>query len=244
MELENEASVRMAAEARVKLLLERLVTAQEEERRRLARNLHDHMGQQLTALNLTLDSVAEDMNMPPALRARLSTAQDIVKRLDKDVDLLAWDLRPAALDLGLPAALSDLVRQWSAATQVTGEFHQSELHDVRLPAHAEANVYRIVQEALTNVAKHAGASHVSVLLEQRRDDLAVIVEDDGRGFDPDKAIASHGLHSGMGLLSMQERAAQFDGTIELESSPGQGTTVFVRVPLAAVPDDTATANLT
>jgi PAS domain S-box-containing protein len=229
-DLQREFSERVAAEARVKLLLERLVTAQEEERRRIARNLHDHLGQQLTALRLTLDTVLQDRRLSTEARQRLSIADDLVKRLDKEVDLLAWDLRPAVLDLGLGAALADLVRRWSVATDVSAEFHQTAPRGARLQPLAEANINRMVQEALNNVAKHANATQVSVLLEISSEDVAVIIEDNGRGFNPDRASDAPSRHSGMGLLGMRERAAQFEGSVQIESSPGQGTTVFVRVP--------------
>jgi PAS domain S-box-containing protein len=237
-ELERQIKERIAAESHVKMLLERLVTAQEEERQRLARNLHDHMGQQLTALSLTLNSVKEDDALPAPLRSRVTTALDIVSRLDKDVDVLAWDLRPASLDLGLAAALADLIQQWTAATDIAAEFHQASSAEIRLPPRAEANIYRIVQEALNNIAKHAGAEHVSVLFELRADDATVIIEDNGRGFDPELTNGSGSRHPGMGLLGMRERAAQFDGSVQIESAPGHGTTVFVRIPTPAAANAT------
>ncbi len=224
---------RTAAESRVKALLERLVTAQEEERRRIARNLHDHLGQQLTALRLTLDSISRDQSMPARLNGRLEQIQDIVSKMDRDVDLLAWDLRPVSLDeSGLPAALSDLVRQWTSVSQVPAEFHQTTPAGFRLADETESNIYRIVQEALNNIAKHAGATHVSVLLEHRGHDAAVIIEDNGRGFDPETAFTSRDRRSMMGLLGMRERAALIDGDVQFESAPGRGTTVFVRVPIS------------
>ena len=215
---------------RVKTLLERLVTAQEEERRRIARNLHDHLGQQLTALRLTLDAISHDESLSEALRPRLALAEQIVSKMDRDVDLLAWDLRPDMLgDVGLPAALAELVKQWTTVSQVPAEFHLSTTDDFRLPAEIESNVYRIVQEALNNIAKHASATQVSILFEHRGTEAAVIVEDNGRGFDPDLAFRSR--ERVMGLLGMRERAALIDGDVQFESKPGQGTTVFVRVPI-------------
>ena len=228
----REVVERTLAEARIKALLERVVTAQEEERRRIARNLHDHLGQQLTALRLTLEAIDTDAGTPRALRGRLDQLQGIVSKMDRDVDLLAWDLRPVALDdAGLPAALADLVSQWSSVSQVPAEFHQSMPAGFRLPEEIESNLYRIVQEALNNIAKHAAATRVSVLLEHRGDEAAVIIEDDGRGFDPDAAFASRERHTMMGLLGMRERAALIDGDVQIESAAGHGTTVFVRIPV-------------
>jgi len=237
-ELSTEVNERIAAETRVKALLQRLVTAQEEERRRIARNLHDHLGQQLTALSLTLSSLKDAAAVPTEVRERIDRAEQIVARLDRDVDLLAWDLRPLTLDLGLATAIGDLVRQWTAVTEVAAEVHQSSPAEIKLDAEAEANVYRIVQEALNNVAKHANATHVSVLLEQRADAATVIVEDDGRGFDAELAARSQSHHSGMGLIGMHERAALFDGSVQIESAPGEGTTIFIRIPIKAAKQST------
>lgn len=229
-ELTTEVGERIAAEARIKSLLERLVTAQEEERSRIARNLHDHLGQQLTALRLTLSTLRDEDSLSHEARERMEMAEKMVARLDHDVDLLAWDLRPITLDLGLSQAIGELVRQWTAMTEIPAEVHQSTPTDLHLDPRAEANVYRIVQEALNNISKHADATHVSVLLEQRTNEALVIIEDNGRGFDPERAAQSQHQHAGMGLLGMRERAALFDGTVQIESAPGQGTTVFVRIP--------------
>jgi PAS domain S-box-containing protein len=228
----REIGVRASTEERIKILLERLVTAQEEERRRIARNLHDHLGQQLTALRLTLDTIKSGDSTPPDVREKIELVDKMVTKLDKDVDLLAWDLRPATLDdMGLGAALADLVRQWAMVTAVPAEFHQAVPTELRLAPKAESNVYRIVQEALNNIAKHARAKHVSVMIEHHGQEAAVIIEDDGRGFDPELSMKSNDRHSGMGLIGMRERAALIDGNVEIESKPGHGTTVFVRVPI-------------
>ncbi len=233
--LAHEVTVRAAAEERIKALLERVVTAQEEERRRIARNLHDHLGQQLTALRLTLDAIVHDAGLPDELHARVAAADKIVARMDRDVDVLAWDLRPAALDdIGLTEALDDLVRQWSTISQVAAEFHNSAAEPPKLPSDVQSNVYRIVQEALNNVSKHAAATHVAVLMERRGDEVAIIVEDNGRGFNA-KAAAAAERHARMGLLSMRERAALIGGSVEFETAPGEGTTVFVRVPTKTRP---------
>ncbi len=230
-ELGSQIAERVAAESRVKSLLERLVHAQEAERRRLSRNLHDHLGQQITVLKLTLSTLRDDPTITKAMRDRLAAADDIVAKLDRDVDLLAWDMRPPALDdLGLAASLAELIRHWGSLTQIAAEFHQSTPQAVALSADAGANLYRIVQEALTNIAKHSGATQVSVLLEQRGGETTVIIEDNGRGFNAERVSAAETRHGGMGLIGMRERAALLEGTVHVESAPGHGTTIFVRVP--------------
>lgn len=228
-ELRRENAVRLAAEERVRALLERLVNVQEQERRRMALNLHDQMGQQLTALKLTLGSLREERLSAAERRKRFAMVESIVAQLDRDIDFLAWELRPAALDdHGLEAALEQFVRQWSSARGIPAELHAATPDAPRLPAEVETQLYRISQEALNNVAKHAEASHVSVLLERRADEVRLIVEDDGTGFDTDAARLRY---TGMGLAGMRERATSVGGSVEVESAPREGTTVFVRIPL-------------
>ncbi len=229
-ELAREVVIRTRAEARVKSLLERLVTVQEEERRRIARNLHDHLGQQMTALRLSIGALKGHELGVAELRSRLEAIDKIASQIDRDVDFLAWDLRPPTLDdVGLSAALHNVVREWSQTQRVEAEFHAS-ADAIRLATEIESHLYRIVQEALNNVGKHAQATHVSVLLEYRDKEIVLIVEDDGRGFELDAAATER---RGMGLTGMEERIALIGGQLEIESSPGKGTTIYARVPIRA-----------
>nr|MDQ3805558.1 PAS domain S-box protein [Acidobacteriota bacterium] len=224
-----EVAERRAAEEHIKELVSRIVETQEQERRRISRDLHDILGQQLTALRLNLEAIKEGcVEMDASLLVQVEQAQAAAGRLDAEVDFMAWELRPAALDeVGLAAALENFVHEWSAHFHVTAEYHSAGLSKRRLAPDLETNLYRIAQEALNNIAKHSGAQRVGVILERRDRYVALIVEDDGRGFDP--AEASDG-ERGMGLLNMSERAALAGGTLEIESAPGEGTTVFARVP--------------
>jgi signal transduction histidine kinase len=225
---------RVVALDRVKALLNRLVSVQEEERRRMARNLHDHLGQQFTALRLTIGSLRDRHTTDEEFAARLERADRLSEAIDKDVDFLAWELRPPALDeSGLNAALDQYLREWSTATGIPAELHISDSADVRLGADLDIQVYRIVQEALQNVRKHSNATSVSVLIEHRDREFVLIVEDDGQGFDAERVIGRRGELNAMGLISMEERAALLGGSVQIESSPGDGTSVFVRVPVAA-----------
>ena len=231
-DLASEVERRIATEERVKALLERLVNVQEEERRRLALNLHDHLGQQLTALRLTL-STLRDARSDAERTRQFDSVEQIVSQLDRDVDFLAWELRPPALDdVGLEAALAQFVRQWSSATGVLAELHESAKGGSRLSPDIESHLYRIVQEALNNVSKHAHASHVSVILERRVDETRVIIEDNGSGFELADELMRIKPGS-MGLTGIRERVALIGGDFELESAPGKGTTLFVRIPLHA-----------
>lgn len=230
-ELTQEVAERTRAEQRVKALLERLVKVQEEERRRIARNLHDHLGQQMTALRLTIGALRGGPLSAEELRDRLEMLDRIATQIDRDVDTIAWDLRPAALDdVGLDGALATLVNEWSTTHGVPAEFHVSEPNAIRLTGEVESHLYRIVQEALNNVTKHAAATRVSVLLERRDLNVIVIVEDDGRGFDVDAKSEAKG-ERGMGLIGMQERASLVGGVVQIESAPGKGTTLFVQMPV-------------
>ena len=220
-------------DARLQLLSE-LVTAQENERRRVSLDLHDQLGQQLTTLRLKLESLKSTIT-DTTLSSSVDELQEIVKQLDSDVDFLAWQLRPMALDdLGLAAALGNYVKQWAEHFDVDAEFRAGDFKGDRLLPQVETNLYRIVQEALTNCAKHAKCSRAEILLERTDQHVVLIIEDNGVGFDPD-AVPQH--DSRWGLLGMRERGKLLSGTVEVESSPNQGTTIYVRVPLMNKTDE-------
>jgi signal transduction histidine kinase len=202
--------------------LRRVVEGQELERRRLARELHDETGQALTSILLGLRSV-EDASDPEQALADL---RELVVRTLQDVRALAVQLRPKALDdFGLAAALERLVQTFAEASGVRVEL-EARLGDRRLPSEVETTLYRIVQEALTNVVKHAGATSVSILLVRREGAAMLVIEDDGRGFEVGNERAD-----GLGLAGMRERVALHDGRLTVESAPNGGTTLAVEVPL-------------
>lgn len=212
-------------------LLRRIVKTQEDERKRIARDIHDHIGQQITGLQLNLHALLEEHGGDPDLSDKLGKLQSIANKIDSDADFLTWELRPSVLDdLGLGTALNKYVNEWSLHFQTPAEFHQRGIDGKHLLPEIEINLYRIGQEALNNICKHAEAGNVSVLLEQRDGSITFIVEDDGVGFEPTERSVSTGNDRGMGLLGMKERAELVGGTIEIESSQGNGTTIFVRVP--------------
>ncbi len=227
-ELLTEVKERRTAETHIKELLRRVTGAQELERLRIARDLHDNLGQQLTWLRLNLDLLKASCGTQAEACERIEKAQEIAESIEREVDFIAWELRPAALDqLGLAQALDDFTQEFSKHYRVAAEFHSTGMKEVRLAPDVETNLYRIAQEALNNVMKHAGANRVGVLLERVDGNVSLIVEDDGVGFEPGMAVDGE---RGMGLLSMRERAAQIGGTLEIESEPGAGTTLYVRVP--------------
>jgi signal transduction histidine kinase len=217
-------------EQRVAERTRELIVTQEEERRRIARDLHDHLGQQLTALRLSLAVCKERAGDDETLRQHLAKAESSATRLDADIEFLAWELRPSQLDQGLVTAIDRYGREWSNHFRVAIDIHTSPIDEARLPPQAALNLYRIAQEALNNVAKHAQATQVAVILEQRDERVVLVIEDNGRGFDMSRKNA--GSHEQrLGLSGMRERAALAAGTTHVESTPGKGTTVIVQIPL-------------
>ncbi|MCD9188318.1 MAG: PAS domain S-box protein [Pyrinomonadaceae bacterium] len=229
VKIARDLTERLEAEKAIrdKEMLQKLVGALEDERRRIARDLHDELGQKLTSLRLNLEKIRK-MSENEAMSREIDKIGLLAKSIDKGIDFLAWELRPAALDqLGLIPALDNYVKQWTLFSGVRAELLASRLKKRRFVREIETNLYRIVQEALNNIYKHAGANNVEVLLERRGDLIVLIIQDDGRGFNV-KNKKTRG--KGIGLIGMEERAALVRGTLEIESAPGEGTTIFVRVP--------------
>jgi PAS domain S-box-containing protein len=208
-------------------LLAHLVFAQEDERRRIAREMHDQFGEQLTTLALRIGALKAATRDNPPVAEQVAALEAVAQQLDRDVDQLVWELRPTALDdLGLRAALTNYVQDWSRRVGVAAELHTAGLLDDRLPPDVETALYRIAQEALTNVAKHARAGEVEIILERRGDHVLLVVEDDGVGFEPGDRDDARG---GFGLRGMRERASLIGATLEIESGAGQGTTILLRM---------------
>jgi len=203
----------------------RVVAAQELERRRLARELHDETGQALTSILLGLRALEEAPDDDERRQAAGDLRELVVSTL-QDVRRLAVELRPKALDdFGLVPALERLVDSFSEQSGIEVQL-ESRLPE-RLSPEVETALYRIVQEALTNVLKHASARHVSILLVRRERSVSAVIEDDGQGFVPSEA-----REDGLGLVGMRERLELVDGRFDVESQPGAGTTIVAEVPLA------------
>jgi signal transduction histidine kinase len=205
--------------------LRTFVQAQELERSRLARELHDETGQALTAILLGLKAVTDAGNAED-----VDAAVDSLRRLAtsalEDVRRLALELRPKALDdFGLAAALDHLTRTVAERSGMRIELEG--VPEIRLDREVETAVYRMVQEALTNAVKHAEARHVSVVVARRTDALSVLIEDDGKGFDPSVTPENR-----FGLIAMRERLALLGASLQVESRPGHGATLRAVIPLA------------
>lgn len=203
----------------------RVVEAQELERRRLARELHDETGQALTSILLGLKSLEDAVSSDEA-RGSVASLRELVVATLQDVRRLAVELRPKVLDdFGLVPALERLTESFGEQTEIDVRF-ETALGGERLPADVETALYRIVQEALTNVVKHAHARSVSIVLARKPDTVALVIEDDGRGFDP--ATTREG---GFGLEGMRERVGLLDGKLQVESGAAAGTTIVAEVRL-------------
>jgi signal transduction histidine kinase len=212
-----------ASQERYRSLARRLLEQQEHERGALARELHDQIGQSLTAILLELQAIKGELS-PPS-RARVPESVRMIKTMIKQVQTLAFELRPSMLDeFGLVKALRNLVTRHGERVGVRAGFTATPI-DARAPVEIETACFRIVQEALSNVARHARADHVEVALTVQDAALEVTVRDDGVGFNVERQ------RTGLGLLGMGERADFAGGRLDIESAPDAGTTLRARFPL-------------
>ena len=232
----NNITERKRGEQERQRLLERLITAHEDERRHVSRELHDNIGQYLSALLLGLESLARVPQLPAAAANQLSYLKQTTKQFEFDVHSFALELRPTILDeLGLEAALSSFAREWSRRhhERIKVVFNSTgfENPNQRLPFDTEVTIYRVAQEALTNVSRHSNAGIVSIILERNQSRVRVIIEDDGVGFDAEKFMSGPVDNHRLGLMGMQERVQLVGGECKIDS--GAGTTIVVTIP---VPD--------
>jgi signal transduction histidine kinase len=226
------------AEAERMHLLRRLSEAQENEQRRIARELHDQVGQTVTGLSLGLKGLERRLaaaDSDGAVQEQVHWLQKLTTELGRDIHRAAADLRPTALDdLGLQEALAATASDWAERFGISIDI-QFIGDERRLPPDIETVVYRVVQEALTNILKHASARNVSIVLERRPQRLRLIVEDDGVGFDPENPAAideaaDRRARPPLGLSGVRERLSLVNGTLTIESGPGEGTTLFIVIP--------------
>lgn len=217
--------VRFSSE-RLQSLARKLVELQESERYHIARELHDEAGQVLSSLKLSLGRLEQDPDCTSHIRRHLRDLAGVADRVLEDLHRLAMDLRPVVLDrLGLVAALEQFAGRTNSE-RLSVQFKAVGFDEARLPQDVETSLYRIVQEALTNVMRHAHAGNVGILLERSGGRVRLFVEDDGVGFTPDQENYSERL----GLVGMRERAEMFGGNLIIESSSESGTSIIVEVP--------------
>ena len=224
---------RQRAEQAHRQVLRRLSEAEETERGRISRELHDCLGQNLTALKLGIQSVRRQGPFADEVRHTLDKLEKLSDSLMQDLHRLAWELRPSVLDdLGLELALRRYCKEWSRNVGIPIDFISRGWRGFRFSLELETTLYRVAQEALTNVAKHAQARRVSVLLERRTECLSLIVEDDGKGFDSERSLQSSAKSKNLGLLGMRERVSLVGGRLDIESSGTSGTSIFIRLPMS------------
>lgn len=217
-------------------LLASAITAQEDERKRISRELHDEFGQTLTGLIMTIESMA-DMVTPEQikLKGKLGSAKSLVTRALEDIRRLTLDLRPSALDdLGLVTAIRTYANTHLENRGIKVKF-ESKGFGERLNPVVETSVFRIVQEAINNIIKHAGANNVRIQLTSSEGKVTACVEDDGKGFDVAAVLRSHTGKDSLGLVGIQERTMLLGGTFNIKSLPGKRTSLRVEIPTTTVP---------
>jgi signal transduction histidine kinase len=220
-------------------LLRKVITAQEDERKRVARELHDETSQTLAALGIGVDlalAACPDDPAAPSVRERLADVRALVKRMHAELHRMIVNLRPSVLDdLGLAAAIGWFAERQVAAAGIAVRCELEELEelDARLPAEIETAIFRAVQEALVNITRHAHAETVLIQGSAAGGRLLIEIEDDGVGFDPAGIERSHDSMRGIGLLGMRERLEILGGSLEVDSTPGEGTRIVFSVPLEA-----------
>jgi signal transduction histidine kinase len=233
--LQKEVARAENAEKERREVLRRFVTAQEDERRRVATELHDQLGQHLAAVKLWLTQFETSERRTDATIAAVGELQQAVNDIMKEVHRLASELRPVSLNpMGLCAALRRHVSEWSERTRIAADFICDSPNHLGLPSFAENIIYRVVQEALTNVAKHAQATEVCVSLAVHGDRAVATIKDNGNGFDTEAILSHADIRQRLGLLGMQERVDLANGTFEVKSTTGAGTTILVTFPRGAV----------
>ena len=213
-----------------------LLSIREEERARISREVHDELGQSLTAVKMDLAWLAG--RLPPSdgqMLKRIRSTGQLADSIIQAIRRISTELRPAVLDLGLAAAVEWQVQEFQARSGVPCKVRLL-IREV-VPSNASTAMFRIFQETLTNVARHAKATRVEVVLQKQRDRLVLLIHDDGRGFDE----ADPGLSKSLGLLGMRERAAILGGEVNISSAAGKGTTVTAWIPLPALEESGATA---
>jgi signal transduction histidine kinase len=214
-------------------LLDRLIRVQEDERKRVARELHDNTSQALASLLMSLKLLESDRG-PDDTRRLTADLRAAVDDVISRVHDLAWELRPSLLDsLGLVAAVQSLVEESARRLGLLVDLEVAGLEHSRFRPDVELAAFRIVQESLTNVAKHSGSSRASVVLQRRDGTLVVVIEDEGRGFDYEQMAGSALFERHLGLFGMSERATLVQGRLSVDSVPGRGTTIIAEIPLEA-----------
>jgi signal transduction histidine kinase len=218
---------------KLRFLSARLLETQESERRSLALELHDGLGGSLLAIKMAVEQKLRDIQKgrPASEGTTLEQILDLVRNCMRDSSMLQHNLRPSVLDhLGIAPALRSLCREFENAHRGIRTVYSLAIEEVDVPEELKIILYRISQEALTNVAKHSEAENVNLFLTNYQGKVQLVVQDDGRGFDVEKALRPDRLRRGIGLASMKERCELWRGTFSVDSKEGEGTTIHCSWP--------------
>jgi PAS domain S-box-containing protein len=224
---------RKLAEERLRELTRQLIAAQEAERKRIAQELHDELGQAMTAISLDLGGIEKALPAEASreLRERLIDARSMAHAVDEQISEMALDLRPSLLDdLGLLPALQWYLNRYSQRTGIEVATNFEDLES-RLPDEVETTLYRVIQEALTNIARHAQAGKVLISLDRSAAAVTASIQDNGRGFDVDGAQGPAASPGSMGLLGIKDRVSTLGGTVDIRSERGEGTRIQIELPI-------------
>jgi two-component system sensor histidine kinase UhpB len=218
--------------------LSQIIEAQENERRRISRELHDEIGQALYAIQFNLEMIDKDLpQKTPLLLGRLGEAKSLSSQTLTSMRQLALDLRPTMLDdLGLIPTLRWYIQNFSNRLNLYSNFEAMGFEE-KLSPQIETAFYRIIQEALNNIAKHAQADRVEISLVKRDSKILASIQDNGKGFDLEKVLHPESPERGFGLVGIQERVSLLGGQIDIQSSPGSGTLIHIEAPYKYVKDE-------
>jgi len=231
----RDITSRKQAEEHIETLTQQILRAQENERQIISRELHDRLAQELTSVKIGLDTLFDQHHdVPLSMREKLSEFSKTLQKSIMSVRDLSYDLRPPGLDdLGLVQAVSQYCQDFSEKSGVRVEFFSAGVEKMTLDFDTEINLYRMVQEGLNNIQKHAEAANAAVRLVASFPNIILRIEDDGKGFDVEQRLASLTEEKRMGLRSIEERVKLLQGRIKIRSSPGMGTTILVEIPWEA-----------
>jgi len=233
IQIGRDITRRKLAEERIHTLSQQLLKAQENERQRISRYLHDHVGQELSLIRIGCETLLDDHpDISPEIRQRLSRLSGTVQGTITAVRQLAYDLRPLGLDqLGLVQSVFQLCEDFSENTGLKVDFQAAGMDDLRIDPDIEINLYRLFQEALNNIKKHADAQHVIIRLVASYPKIILSIEDDGRGFDVEGRLLKASSEKRMGLGSMEERVSLLNGDLRIRSRLLEGTKIRIEIPL-------------